>query len=99
MVGPLANPAIQQGDSIKVSSANPLVQAGPLVVIVVTMLQAGRLAAAEALAAHQAGLSVLAGGGVFPAALVVVVTLEGPVAVGALAVLTEEAMEEATGKL
>jgi len=97
VVGPLANPAIQQGDSIKVSSANPLVQAGPLVVV--TMLQAGRLAAAEALAAHQAGLSVLGGGGVFQAALVVVVTLEGPAAVGALAVLTEEAMEEATGKL
>ena len=98
----MANPAIQQGDSIKVSSANPLVQAGPLVV---PMLQAGRLAAAEALAAHQAGLSVrlLEGGEVLPAAFVGVVTPEAPVAAVALEALTEEAteeaMEEATGKL
>jgi alkylhydroperoxidase/carboxymuconolactone decarboxylase family protein YurZ len=83
--GHTANIAIQQVDNIEAPSAHGLVQAGLLV--------------AEASVHHQAALSVrlLGAGEVLSAAFVVVVTPGTSMAVAALEVLTEEAME-ATGK-
>ncbi len=86
MAGHTADIAIQQVDNIEASSTNGLAQAGLLV--------------AKASVHHQEALSVrlLGAGEVLSAAFVVVVTLGTSMAVAALEILTEEAME-ATGKL